>query len=234
MIFGRAPKYRTKGCSRYWRPKFAARECSNAAETSVRAPGPSADEREHPFVWYFGAGWIFECFFSNNFGRAGIGVKGKGYWMTSAEIGETSNEENSEDPRGTDQSLCRNAVGPLAKERPTDPLGLLVADLDTRSNCTLWHGIIMNISPWGLIFVVLDISMYLSNLNLWKRGEGWGVPSNVNLRERETLSWKCTRDLHCMYMCKSITTYVWAEAEIYYQNSCRSRDTLHSNKEILV
>ena len=30
---------------------------SNAAKTSVRAPGLSPDEREHPFVWYFGAGW---------------------------------------------------------------------------------------------------------------------------------------------------------------------------------
>ena len=29
---------------------------SNAAKTSVRAPGVSADEGEHPFVWYFGAG----------------------------------------------------------------------------------------------------------------------------------------------------------------------------------
>ena len=54
---GRAPKYRTKGCSRYWRPKFVAGNGSNAAKTSVRAPGLSADEREHPFVWYFGAGW---------------------------------------------------------------------------------------------------------------------------------------------------------------------------------
>ena len=32
---------------------------SNAAQTSVRAPGLSADECEHPFVWYFGAGWCF-------------------------------------------------------------------------------------------------------------------------------------------------------------------------------
>ena len=54
---GRAPKYRTKGCSRYWRPKFAARNGSNATKTSVRAPGLSPDEREQPFVWYFGAGW---------------------------------------------------------------------------------------------------------------------------------------------------------------------------------
>ena len=30
---------------------------SNAAKNSVRAPGLSTDEREHPFVWYFGAGW---------------------------------------------------------------------------------------------------------------------------------------------------------------------------------
>ena len=27
---------------------------SNATKTSVRAPGLSPDEREHPFVWYFG------------------------------------------------------------------------------------------------------------------------------------------------------------------------------------
>ena len=27
--------------------------------TSVRAPGLSTDEREHPFVWYFGAGWNY-------------------------------------------------------------------------------------------------------------------------------------------------------------------------------
>ena len=33
---------------------------SNAAKTSVRAPGLSADEREHPFVWYFGAGWSYK------------------------------------------------------------------------------------------------------------------------------------------------------------------------------
>ena len=32
---------------------------STAAKTSVHAPGLSADEREHPFVWYFGAGWVF-------------------------------------------------------------------------------------------------------------------------------------------------------------------------------
>ena len=32
---------------------------SNATKTSVRAPGLSTDEREHPFVWYFGAGWTF-------------------------------------------------------------------------------------------------------------------------------------------------------------------------------
>ena len=31
---------------------------SNAVKTSVRAPGLSADECEHPFVWYFGAGWF--------------------------------------------------------------------------------------------------------------------------------------------------------------------------------
>ena len=31
---------------------------SNAAKTSVLAPGLSTDEREHPFVWYFGAGGI--------------------------------------------------------------------------------------------------------------------------------------------------------------------------------
>ena len=30
---------------------------SNAAKNSVRAPGLSTDECEHPFVWYFGAGW---------------------------------------------------------------------------------------------------------------------------------------------------------------------------------
>ena len=30
---------------------------SNAAKTSVRSPGLSADECEHPLVWYFGAGW---------------------------------------------------------------------------------------------------------------------------------------------------------------------------------
>ena len=38
---------------------------SNAAKTSVRAPGLSTDEREHPFVWYFGAGWHYfwkDCF----------------------------------------------------------------------------------------------------------------------------------------------------------------------------
>ena len=29
---------------------------SNAAETSVRAPELSANECEHPFVWYFGVG----------------------------------------------------------------------------------------------------------------------------------------------------------------------------------
>ena len=36
----------------------APRDGSNATKTSVRAPGLSTDEREHPFVWYFGAGWI--------------------------------------------------------------------------------------------------------------------------------------------------------------------------------
>ena len=38
---------------------------STAAKTSVRAPGLSTNEREHPFVWYFGAGWIwnFPCVF---------------------------------------------------------------------------------------------------------------------------------------------------------------------------
>ena len=30
---------------------------SDAAKTSVRAPGLSTDEREHPFVWYFRVGW---------------------------------------------------------------------------------------------------------------------------------------------------------------------------------
>ena len=35
----------------------APRNGSNATKTSVRAPGLSADECEHPFVWYFGAGW---------------------------------------------------------------------------------------------------------------------------------------------------------------------------------
>ena len=29
----------------------------DAATTSVRAPGLSTHEREHPFVWYFGVGW---------------------------------------------------------------------------------------------------------------------------------------------------------------------------------
>ena len=35
------------------------RNGSNASKTSVRAPGLSTDEREHPFVWYFGAGWEY-------------------------------------------------------------------------------------------------------------------------------------------------------------------------------
>ena len=53
MCHGRAPKYRTKGCSRYWRPKFAVRKWLKCcAKTSVRTPGLSADEREHPFVRY--------------------------------------------------------------------------------------------------------------------------------------------------------------------------------------
>ena len=30
-------------------------------KTNVRAPGLSTDDREHPFVWYFGAGgWLFQ------------------------------------------------------------------------------------------------------------------------------------------------------------------------------
>ena len=46
---GRAPKYRTKGRSRYARNSWPENG-SNAAKTSVRAPGLSTDEREHPFV----------------------------------------------------------------------------------------------------------------------------------------------------------------------------------------
>ena len=41
--FGRAPKYRTKGCSRYWRPKFAARKwlkcCKNQCSRSRAVSG---------------------------------------------------------------------------------------------------------------------------------------------------------------------------------------------------
>ena len=37
--------------------KSAPRNRSSATITSVRAPALSTDEREHPFVWYFGAGW---------------------------------------------------------------------------------------------------------------------------------------------------------------------------------
>ena len=38
---------RTKGCSRYRRPKFAARNSSSAAKSNVHAPGLSKDECEH-------------------------------------------------------------------------------------------------------------------------------------------------------------------------------------------
>ena len=41
--FGRAPKYRTQGCSRYWRPKFVAREwlkcCKNQCSHSQAVSG---------------------------------------------------------------------------------------------------------------------------------------------------------------------------------------------------
>ena len=37
-------------------PNSAPRNGSNATKTNVRAPGLSTDEREDPFVWYFGAG----------------------------------------------------------------------------------------------------------------------------------------------------------------------------------
>ena len=32
VLFGRAPKYRTKGCSRYWRPKFTAMKWLNCCK----------------------------------------------------------------------------------------------------------------------------------------------------------------------------------------------------------
>ena len=46
---------------------------SNAAKTSVRAPGLSTDEREHPFVWYFGAGWRWLKY-------EGFGFSARGIW----------------------------------------------------------------------------------------------------------------------------------------------------------
>ena len=57
---------------------------SNAVKTSVRAPGLSADEREHSFVWCFGAGW----FSGNNLARRKITSKNKitlrGYFYSDA------------------------------------------------------------------------------------------------------------------------------------------------------
>ena len=63
LFWESAPKYRTKGCSRYWRPEIRslARECLKCCKTSVRAPGLSTDEREHPFcviLW----GWLIFFF----------------------------------------------------------------------------------------------------------------------------------------------------------------------------
>ena len=49
ISLGRAPKYRTKGCAIDAR-NSQLENGSNAAKTSVHAPGLSADEREHPFV----------------------------------------------------------------------------------------------------------------------------------------------------------------------------------------
>ena len=42
------------------RLKTAARNDRNAAKPNARAPGQSADQCEHPFAWYFGAGWNWE------------------------------------------------------------------------------------------------------------------------------------------------------------------------------
>ena len=62
---GRAPKYRTKGCSRAIDARHSQlKNDSNAVKTSVRAPRLSTDECEDPFVWYFGAGWAVSTSFS--------------------------------------------------------------------------------------------------------------------------------------------------------------------------